>query len=155
MLGHVPHPPLRRHPSLQPLSRDHHAGLVAAHRLLKATEAAEEQRRAAAEYFLEAWRADIAPHFAEEEELLPPLIRDPLQVYRMRDEHTVIRDLARRIKAHADSPSAAVLEALGRKLEVHIRWEERELFPAIERDMTQEDIADLEHRMSAWLGRPH
>lgn len=126
-------PPLKRHPALQPLSRDHYVGLVQARRLAKAADGNGVDRRAAVAAFLDAWDADIAEHFDDEERLLAPLADDAGRT-RLCGEYDRIRALveeARERRRRID-PDARWVRSLGRALHDHIRWEERELFPAIE-----------------------
>ncbi len=51
---------MKRHPSLHPLSHDHHHGLVQAKRL-------PENAPGAAPGLPRAWQNDIEPHFEREE----------------------------------------------------------------------------------------
>ena len=127
------HPPLKRHESLQPFSRDHFMGLKAANQLIKAADAGNAARIAAAAYFRQCWGAEIADHFREEEQLLIPLMLDS-EIQQMRREHDSIRHLVatdQRRNAPKLPPSSQWCATLGRELHDHIRWEERVLFGAI------------------------
>jgi iron-sulfur cluster repair protein YtfE (RIC family) len=138
------HPPIQRHPSLRPLSRDHHVGLVQARRLLNAAAGDTATWRAALAEFLRAWSEEIAPHFDDEERLLVPLIREPGDVRRLHDEHARVRSMAnaaQRQYSHTLEP--AWIRRLSRMLEDHIRWEERVLFPAIEEAAGGEPLVAL------------
>ncbi len=125
-------PPLKRHPTLQPLSREHFGGLVLVRRLREAADADEPARQATVGLLREAWEGELKGHFADEESLLGPHLKDS-DMARLIEEH---RALERHIKM-ADSagcaPSAEWLRETATMLEEHIRWEERELFPAAER----------------------
>jgi hemerythrin-like domain-containing protein len=136
------HPPLKRHDSLQMFSRDHYGGLVAAQHLLRAR-SADERRKALGE-FLEAWRSEIAEHFVDEERLLTPLM-DVAQRARMDEEHATLRALAQQAEqqANAADPWADFVRDLGQRLNDHIRWEERELFPALEQSATSEQLRQI------------
>lgn len=126
-------PPLKRHPSLQPLSRDHYVGLVQARHLVKAADGSSIDRRAAVAAFLDAWDAEIAEHFDDEERLLAPLA-DEAGRTRLLGEHDCLREMvseARGRRRHVD-PDASWVRSLGEMFNDHIRWEERELFPSIE-----------------------
>jgi hemerythrin-like domain-containing protein len=124
---------VKRHPALQPLSRDHHVALVAAQRLRRA---GDEDRAAARDAFLGFWHDHGARHFEVEEQVLLPAFAahaDPEVpcVVRMLVDHVRIREQAQRL---ADEPEPALesLHALGTALERHVRLEEREVFPLIE-----------------------
>ena len=126
-------PPLKRHPTLQPLSREHFGGLVLVRRLREAAAAGDESsRQTAANLLHEAWETELEDHFADEEKLLGPHLADH-DMARLIEEH---RSLERHITM-ADAadcpPSAEWLAETATLLEKHIRWEERELFPAAER----------------------
>ncbi|MCK6485190.1 MAG: hemerythrin domain-containing protein [Phycisphaerae bacterium] len=145
-------PPLQRHPSLQPFSRDHYVGLVQAQRLIKANASSPaKQRRDALAGFLRAWNEEIRVHFDDEERLLLPITADASQRRQLTDEHAELRSLAAEAErlAGAVDVDASWLNRVGALLERHIRWEERELFPAIERTAGAEDIRRLESETAA------
>lgn len=146
--------PIQRHPALQPFSRDHYAGLVAAHRLIRSGAGDDRERRAALAHFLDAWHSEIRLHFDDEERLLLPLITEPLALQRLLDDHAALREAARHAETYAEHrhapPDAAVLRDLGEKLELHIRWEERVLFKEIEAEATPDQLADLQRQTHAF-----
>jgi hemerythrin-like domain-containing protein len=84
---------------------------------------------ALAQTVAQAW-AGLERHFAEEEtDLLSELERvgELGLAARLRAEHLELRRLARKATARAS------LVRFGMLLEAHVRFEERELFPALER----------------------
>jgi len=126
-------PPLKRHPALQPFSRDHYVGLVQARHLVEAAGGDDSDRRAAVAAFLDAWDTEIAQHFDYEERLLIPLAPKAGRS-QLRREHRRIRALvseARKRRKQID-PGDKWVRTLGQLLNDHIRWEEREFYPAIE-----------------------
>jgi hypothetical protein len=54
---------MKRHPSLVPLSHDHHQSLVHARRLGRAADAADDERRTAAADFLRFFSTDTVRHY--------------------------------------------------------------------------------------------
>jgi hemerythrin-like domain-containing protein len=162
-MGNVNHPPLKRHESLQPLSRDHYVGLVQAQHLIKSADATAADRAKALADFVQAWAAEISVHFSDEERLLPELVAGEPGA-RLRREHAALVELAeeaRRRLAMSD-PGAAWVRALGQSLNDHIRWEERELFPLIERSASAEQLRELtretdriEHSRARNVRRPN
>jgi quercetin dioxygenase-like cupin family protein len=125
---------MERHPALIPLSHDHHHALVEARRLRRSAEAKADPA-AAAEAFAAFFASETVPHFREEEEQLFPLVADseeaaPLVVQALLD-HQRLHALAARL-ASQDGLRATMVE-LADLLEAHVRLEERELFPLIER----------------------
>lgn len=127
------HAPLKRHPVLQPFSRDHYQGLVQSQHLIKASKDDAIARRKVLAEFLDAWEREIEPHFQDEERLLGDLVGQA-EHDQLLKEHRQLRELvdeARSRRKQVD-PGAEWMLDLGQTLHAHIRWEERELFTSIE-----------------------
>ena len=150
-----------RHPSLIPLSHDHHHGLGLALRCRKQALGrikplgAEGLKERAAE-FRNFLAQSLTPHFkAEEEALFPwlsssvpdsqPLIDDLLR------DHKLLRAAAVNLAGERDL--AKVLFDAGDLLERHIRREERELFPLFEKHVGASDGARLKTEIEGILAR--
>jgi hemerythrin-like domain-containing protein len=135
---------MKRHPALQPLSRDHHVALVTPQRLRRAGAA---EAVAARDAFLEFWREHGAKHFRVEEDVLLPVFAvhadpDAECVARMLMDHVRIRAAALQLEPEGE-PAVAALHELGTMLERHVRLEEREVFPMIEDALPPEAAARL------------
>jgi quercetin dioxygenase-like cupin family protein len=137
---------MKRHPALIPLSHDHHHALVEARRLRRVADAPESA--AAARAFLGFFADETVRHFREEEELLFPSI---LEFEEAREllvqallEHQHVHALTARLQQLVIGGGEVddVMRELGRLLEAHVRLEERELFPLIERLV--EDLPELQ-----------
>ena len=118
---------MKRSEALAPLSRDHHVALEVALRLRRSEPDAAERFRA----FL---AADGRRHFALEEELLL--------------DHLTAEERERMVTDHLMLSSARPqddvgLQALGERLNEHVRWEERELFPRLEAELPPERLAAI------------
>lgn len=124
---------MKRHPALEPFSRDHNGGLILARALI-------ECRPGAAEEFRKAWDRELADHFDEEERLLG-VLAGPSLAERLASEHRHLRGLV------AGLPGSG--KELGHALDAHIRWEERELFVAIEAGAGEAQLAELAARTQA------
>jgi len=138
------HAPIERHEALAPFSRDHYVGLVQAQHLKKAADDDDVARRKAIAEFVDAWDAEIAPHFTDEERLLTDLAND-VDRERLIEEHQQIRSLAdkaRELRRQTD-PAADAVRHIGETLEKHIRWEERELFVRLQQELTEGQLASL------------
>jgi hemerythrin-like domain-containing protein len=140
---------VKRHPALEQLSRDHHQALVVAQRLKRADDASATAARAE---FLTYWQQHGREHFREEEEVLLPacagfMDADHPLIARVLTDHVRIRHLADRLGSTANPPLQALHE-LGERLERHVRLEERELFPLIERSASEDDLRRLVTDMS-------
>lgn len=144
---------MRRHPALQALSREHH-GALSLGRALRADagdfDAGLPQQLDAR---LAALRArvecELLPHFrVEERELLPlsecgdaALLACAEEIRR---QHKELRALSAALTADTlDS----VGDAFGRALVAHVRYEERQWFPALEAALDAGTLAALERRL--------
>ena len=129
-----------RHPSLIPLSHDHHHGLALALRCRKqalgqirpmGVQGLEERAKEVKGFFSES----LERHFQAEEEILFPIIRscasESHQILEdLIEEHKQIRSQVARLEEKAGL--SKILFDRGDLLERHIRREERELFPLFE-----------------------
>lgn len=123
---------MKRHPSLQPLSRDHNVALVLARHLER------EPNSQRLREFIEIWNDEMEDHFFDEERLLLHYMT-PDMGGRMIEEHMRIRQYA--TAAQRGMLCADDIVRLGGLLHSHVRWEERVLFPSIETAATEEDLA--------------
>ena len=125
---------MKRLQALIPVSHDHHHALVEAKRLRRAADR-DDDPSAAATAFVRFFRTSSVPHFREEEEVLFPLVIDveearALLVQALLD-HQRLHALVAALEAGGDVRTT--MRELGERLEAHVRLEERQLFPLIER----------------------
>lgn len=135
---------MKRSEALTALSHQHHQGLFAALQLKRARHENAAQARTV---FLEFFEREGARHFrAEEELLLPAFARhiefDQPEIVRVLTEHVDLRRRALDLGANAD-PEPTELRELGERLESHIRFEERVLFPMIEKALPVDELERL------------
>lgn len=133
---------MKRHKTLQPLSREHQKGLVLAKRLRDAAVGSGDERRRAMAAFTRAWREELVGHFADEERIVGPLVSAEMRS-RLLAEHAELRTLAGEASGPGAASDPAFVERVGRTLHDHIRWEERELFEAAQE--TAPDALDALH----------
>lgn len=139
-----------RHEALIPLTHDHHHTLAQA-RCLKKVEAENDSAtlRRAADDFLNFYLGRARHHFHEEEELFfAPLVDDevvgPLVARAVADHlrfHAQVRVLRRQLTT--GDVSGELLGSIGELLEVHVRFEEQELFPLIESGIPGAELTEL------------
>lgn len=128
---------MKRIPALQPLSREHHTALTLAKACERAVRSNDEERVGkTCQRVIQAFSAELEPHFQVEEQSLLPLLHSsenqPLLQRTMEDHH--------QLRALLDGLQRNDIEALGnfgKLLHAHVRFEERELFPALESLMPQ------------------
>ncbi|UOO81159.1 hemerythrin domain-containing protein [Uruburuella testudinis] len=115
--------PLKRHPDLIERSREHHHSLALCVRILRDPAATHQTD-------IEAHRPDLLAHFqAEEQQFAPhwPALDEKLRS-RFEADHAGLRDML----AHPQYQNSEWNRRLAVTLRDHARFEERELFPAIE-----------------------
>ena len=104
---------------------------------------AEEARQA----FLDFFEREAAHFRAEEELLLPAFARhceaDDAGIVRVLVEHVDLRRRGQDLARADHAPDPAQLNDLGERLESHIRYEERELFPRIEDSLSSDELGQL------------
>ena len=135
---------MKRHQQLQPLSRQHHNGLLAAMLLKKGIKKAADPKEMAA-FILDFWQKDLAEHFkAEEDFLLPPLYKTDFEkslINILLQEHSQLRLYVNKLNQNSnDIESIALFADL---LEQHIRFEERQFFPTAEKSLSEEQLTEI------------
>ncbi|MDW5290671.1 hemerythrin domain-containing protein [Formosa sp. PL04] len=131
--------PLKRHKSLQPLSRDHHHGLLLSWKIRTGFKKNVEANRIKT-YTDWFYTAHLIPHFEmEEAHIFSLLAEDNLLRIQAIDEHKQIKDLIENTDNLDEN-----LNQIADVLEKHIRFEERVLFPEIQNIATPEEMAHIE-----------
>ncbi len=131
--------PLKRHKALQPLSREHHQGLLLCWKIKNGLkkEIAPERIKAYSDCI---WDELMKPHFKIEEAEIFPILGDsnPL-VKQALEEHQHLESLFT-----AEEQLANNLEMLANDLDSHIRFEERVLFQKIQETADAEVLVHIE-----------
>ena len=147
---------MKRHPSLAHLSREHHGALILSRLLQKNAPAykglpADVEGKAV--YALKFYKEELIKHFEEEEKALKLVtgINGALDllVKTIFREHKELHALFKSITNHSNI--IAHLDELGKALEIHVRKEERELFPLIEETCNEDLMTAIDKTLSARL----
>ena len=139
-----------RHDSLVPLTHDHHHALAQARRLKESALTNDESdRRRATDDFTNFYLGSLLRHFREEEELFfAPLVDEE-------DAHDLVMSaLAEHLRVHArvrllkrdlavGKAEPTQLAELSKLLTAHVRVEERDVFPLVERLLSEDELTDL------------
>jgi len=131
--------PIKRSEELQPLSRQHHNGLLFCLLLQKGLtkQADAEVMRDFIQHF---WYKDLQQHFELEERYLVPLKDKYHQLEpsldRMMHEHYELKSVINEISLN---PTHQSIDELRKALDSHIRFEERELFPLMEETISLQE----------------
>ncbi len=132
--------PLKRHAALQPLSREHHQGLLLGWKIRSGLSngVAVERIKAYTDLFFEN---HLLPHFDMEERHVFPVLGDkghPM-VKRALQEHNKLKRLLA-----ATEDTRKHLSLIEEALTAHIRYEERVLFNEVQAVATPEQLAEIE-----------
>lgn len=132
---------MKRHPSLQPLSDDHHRALVLARRLRRdSTGMGALALASLASKVRQVFGAELEPHFRVEERWLLPALEgrgEARLATRTLEDHARLYALAHGLWSE-DTP-----QELGTLLEKHVRFEERVLFPEAEAVLSDAELASV------------
>ncbi|KIC95484.1 hemerythrin domain-containing protein [Flavihumibacter solisilvae] len=130
---------MKRNENIVPLSRDHHDGLLFCWKIRQGIKygVSIERIQAYVKYF---WDNHLEQHFEEEETLLFAGLQDKL-VNQAVAEHGKLKRLIDVVVSPAAHP--AQLITLANTLDDHIRFEERVLFPHLEKVLSGDRLADL------------
>ena len=130
--------PIKRHEAIQPLSREHHNGLVFCWRIRSGLSKNVEITRIKT-YVDWFWANALHQHFvAEENYVFTVLDASDELLIRALDEH---RRLEALVAQDTDLPQA--MEDIANTLEGHIRFEERVLFNKIQDMATAEQLQSI------------
>jgi len=123
---------MKRSIILQPLSREHHTALKLAKACEQAAQSGDEAMvNSICQRAIHAFSSELEPHFKIEESTLLPLLQgveENLLAQRTLSDHQKLRGLVKVLNQN----NIGALHEFGKCLSAHIRFEEGELFPAIE-----------------------
>lgn len=152
----------KRHPSLVPLSREHHHGLLLAFRIqhgLPTTRRPHDSPQEQAADAVRFFQQSLVPHFRAEADILFPAIRamqpqTSALLDRLIQEHAAMQDLVHKLDRHSPDGSQVteLLASFGTLLEQHIRCEERELFPVYEAHVSEAEATRIERAIFHMIG---
>ena len=130
--------PIKRHESIQPLSRDHHHGLLLSWKIRSGISKGVDINRIKkyADWF---YTNHIEPHFdIEEKDVFPILGSQNPSAQKALNPHQSMKELCL-----ATDHLEVNLRMLEQKLTEHIRFEERELFTEIEKVASKNQLEQI------------
>ena len=131
--------PIKRHKALQPISREHHHGLLLCWKIREGF-----KRNIAVDridnYAKWCWKTHLADPFEiEETHLFPVLEKGNKLVEQAKAEHKRIKQLFEN-----EANRQASLNSIADELEQHIRFEERVLFNEIQAKASSEQLQNIQ-----------
>lgn len=138
--------PLKRHPALIPLSQDHHFGLLLSWKIRQGIQKGIDYRRIK-EYLKYFMLEHLEVHFhVEEETLFTYLAKNDLLRKEAESQHESLRALFWKIDRE-EKVLENDLRQFADDLEKHIRFEERKLFPYIQVELPETELAEFQQKM--------
>lgn len=138
--------PIKRNKHIVKLSKDHHFTLLFCWKIRNGLkfEAVPGRIIKYVQYF---WQYHMQPHFIEEETILFAPIKDT-EVQKALDEHARIAEQIKAFDTVGDN-AANQLSTLANTVDNHVRYEERELFPHLEKVLNDEQLENIGKQIAA------
>jgi len=142
--------PLKRHPALQPLSREHHQILVLSQLLrrnapdYRGLPTDPEGKRG---YAIYTYEETLLPHMRrEEEQLFARFTAGELGELcsELRREHGLIERAMDQLRERNGPQLVGIMDNLGQLLAMHIRKEERQFFGQVQEALSEEELGQLD-----------
>ena len=133
--------PVKRDENIKRLSREHHFSLLFCWKIRKGlkTDVATERIRKYVQYF---WQQHLRLHFREEEKIFFAPIKDRL-VQRAINEHKYIKQQIEDLANYSGNNERKSLAKIADMVYEHVRYEERDLFPHLERKLSKEQLENI------------
>lgn len=138
--------PLKRHPALIPLSKDHHFGLLLCWKIRMGIKKEIEEERIAmyVDYF---FQNHLLTHFEEEEKYIFTLLDEKDEKRKKAErQHRKIGRLVEKLSTEPDHREVT-LGQIEEEVEGHIRFEERDLFPYIQTTQNETQLEKLRKKI--------
>jgi hemerythrin-like domain-containing protein len=141
--------PIKRNENIKKLSKDHHSGLLFCWKIRQGLklEVEIERIKTYAGYF---WINHLAAHFKEEEVILFAPLKDEL-VQKAIDDHKQIKHQLDELSESSGDDAKKGLLRLANLIDDHIRYEERILFPHLEKMLSDEQLEEIGRHLDAQL----
>jgi hemerythrin-like domain-containing protein len=146
---------VKRNENLKTLSWEHHDGLVVAFRLKQGLKAGIP-RKTLCEYIIHVWENTLVHHFWQEEQCINSILNRTGEGKKLKrqmiDDHAWFRTVIGEYKNH--NSDKVQIESFADRLNHHIRFEEKELFPFIEKHSSGAELRQIgdflqtEHRVA-------
>ena len=139
--------PIKRNEHIKKLSKDHHSGLLFCWKIRQGIkhEVATERIKKYAGYF---WSNHLAEYFKEEEVILFSPLKDEL-VQKAIDDHKQIKHQLDELLDGSTADPKTGLAQLANLIDDHIRYEERELFPHLEKVLSEKQLEEIGRKLDA------
>lgn len=137
---------MKRNNNLKELSRDHHHGLLLGWKIKQGLKN-QTPPQEIFKYVLYFAKQALVPHFQQEEAyILSCLSKNDEYRIKVEREHLNVLELIHVM--NNDATDQCLLELAG-QLEKHIRFEERELFPYLEKKLSENELSTIGKKINS------
>ena len=137
--------PIKRNRHIVKLSRDHHFALLFCWKIRTGLKLEVDTGRIK-NYVYYFWQYHMQPHFWQEETILFAPVKDA-EVQKAIDDHKQINQLIKALNTSGQE-DAAQLTQLADTVENHVRYEERSLFPHLEKVLAEDELENIEKQLA-------
>lgn len=144
--------PIKRSGSIVKFSREHHFSLLFSWKIRQGVKKNISAQRMM-QYLHYFENAYLRPHFLEEEEVLFAPMQDDMVLRALQDHQWIYA----RIEELYQIPEDNVKEELTKfvdKLDEHVRYEERELFPHLEKTLSESQLEEIGRKLNTSETQP-
>ncbi len=139
-------PPIKRSEHIVTLSREHHFSLLFAWKVKRGLALGIDQERIM-DYVFHFWNEHTVMHFKQEEEVLFAIHNDELVDRALKEHQEVYKIIDGLSDWNREDDISKELTALSELITAHVRFEERDLFPHLEKILTPEQLKKIEHEL--------
>lgn len=138
--------PIKRSETIVKFSREHHFSLLFSWKIRQGLKKNIPASRLLqyVHYFENAY---LRPHFLEEEEVLFAPMQDEM-VQRALKDHQWVYGQLQELYQVPEEHAAEALTAFVDKLDEHVRYEERELFPHLEKTLSEQQLEEIGRKLN-------
>jgi len=133
--------PIKRNENIAKLSRDHHASLLFCWKIRQGVKYHVETERMV-DYVKYFWEHHFSIHFKEEEQFLFAPLKDEV-VQKGIDEHQEIKTFIDNLSVEGMENWNDILLELAEMVDHHVRYEERVLFPHLEKSLSKDQLESI------------
>jgi hemerythrin-like domain-containing protein len=133
--------PIKRNQHIMRLSKDHHFSLLFCWKVRQGLKH-ETQTERIIKYVQYFWKHHLEPHFREEETILFSPLKDEW-VQKAINDHKQIRKQLNQLPANSVDDTKKQLKDLANLIDDHVRYEERELFPHLEKRLSEDQLEKI------------
>ncbi len=133
--------PIRRNENIVKLSKEHHFSLLFCWKIRQGIKMEIPASRIIK--YVEFFKTNfLSPHFREEEKVLFAALNDK-PVEKAIKQHEEINSLISKLSKNTDTNPVKQLEKLANLVDDHVRYEERQLFPHIEKALNPTQLEEI------------